>query len=121
VLIVTIISSHLLVSRQIRKTKRSDWIESLRKLIAEYIAKIVALDYKSRKSDFEDLTKCSTLLILMLNKKDKNQEKLIEKVAETMVVVSKFNNLTDIKYFEDRVPKIIELAKKIIDEETRKL
>jgi hypothetical protein len=121
VLVATIISSNWLVSRQIKKNKKSGWIEDFRKEVASFTSIGLAIKPKSSKAELSELIRSSTLLILLLDEKDEKQEKLISTIAETTIMLS--NDMTEnhIVDFKSKHNKIIFSAKEIIREQTKRL
>jgi len=120
-LIATIISSNWLVSRQIKKNKKSGWIEDFRKEVASFTSIGLAITPESSKAELSELIRSSTLLVLLLDEKDEKQEKLISTIAETTIMLSKNLTKNHIDDFKSKHNKIIFSAKEIIREETNRL
>jgi len=121
VLVATILSSNWLVSRQIKKNKKSGWIEDIRKEVANFTTIGIAITPKSSKTELSELNRSSTLLILLLDERDEKQKKLISTIAETTIMLS--NDMTEnyIIDFKSKYNKIIFSAKEIIREQTKRL
>ena len=120
-LVLTIIASNYLVSRQIKKNKKSGWIEDLRHAVADYTAFIMSITPKSTKDDYLEVSKRSTLLLLLLNEKDEKQNDLLIKISKTTIIIAKNGGSTDLEEFKKNVHEIVIAAKQIIFEETKHL
>jgi len=120
-LIATIISSNWLVSRQIKKNKKSGWIEDFRKEIANFTSIGFAITPRSSKTELFELSKSSTLLIMLLDEKDKKQEKLKNTIIETTILLSTNFTESHIVDFQLKYHEIISSAKMIIIEQTNRL
>jgi hypothetical protein len=121
VLVATIISSHLLASKSIRKTKKAEWVDRLSILVSEVVSKSIALTPKSSRSEYEKLSKKAILLLLILDEDKKMQKQLNQIITELIVIIAIDENQLNNKIFEERVPKIIKLTKEIVKDELRKI
>jgi hypothetical protein len=120
-LIATIISSNYLVSRQIRKNKKSGWIEDFRREVAGFLSNGMAITPYSSKLEFTEFEKRAMLLLLLLDGKDFKQNLLIGKIAETTVMLTNELGPNHIEEFKNKNKEIITLAKEIIAEQTERL
>ena len=119
VLIATIISSHWLASKQTRKTKSAKWIEDFRFEIAKYIA-LSNLVNPQKIDTLYELAKCSSVVLMLLDDRKKTHKLLNDEIASFGIFCAKYTGAL-LPEFEDRIGRIILLAKSIINDETRKL
>ncbi|MGV8964560.1 MAG: hypothetical protein ACOH2V_14430 [Candidatus Saccharimonadaceae bacterium] len=120
-LIATIITSNWIVSRQIKKNKKSGWIEDFRKEVATFLACGFSITTNPPKEELLNVVKSSTLLLLLLDADDEKQKNLINKIARTTIILSKDYTVANLDDFQKKFNEIISLAKVIIFEQTKKL
>jgi len=120
ILVATIISSHLLVSKQTRKNKRAKWIEDLRLEVANVISFSQQVEDGNVNTLFP-FSKSGYVVTMLLdqNKKIEN-DLLLEVQAFGLFMTEKFN-ANYIKEYKIRVAKITNLTKLVIYEEEKKL
>lgn len=120
-LIATIITSNWLVSRQIKKNKKSAWIEDFRKEVATFLAYGFSITKNPPKEELINVVKSSTLLLLLLDEYDEKQKNLINKIARTTIILSNDYSVKNIDDFRKKFNEVISLSKEIILEQTKKL
>jgi len=119
VLIATIISSHLLASKQTRKNKKAKWIEDLRLEVANLIS--LSQQVTKDVNTLFPFSKSGFVVAMLLDQNKKLQEDLILEVQDFGLFVTTGFNLSQITEYKDRVTKITNLTKYIIFQEEKRL
>ncbi|PAW94830.1 hypothetical protein CKK33_15545 [Mucilaginibacter sp. MD40] len=119
VLLVTVVSSHWLASRQTIKNKRSKWIEDFRSEIASFISLSSRIDPKNIDT-LHELSKSGFFVLMLLDDRRKSHLELTNEIAKFNIFVTKFSS-SKLDEFKQKISKIVELAKLIIKEEEKKL
>jgi len=121
ILIATIISSHLLVSKQTRKNKRAKWIEDLRLEVANVISFSQQVDDKNVNTLFP-FSKSGYVVTMLLDQNKKNEKDLLLEVQEFgLFMTGKVNNKNYMQEYKERVTKITNLTKLVIYREEKEL
>lgn len=120
VLVVTIISSHWLASKQTRKNKRSKWIEDLRLEVANVISFSQQVEKRDVKTLFA-FSKSGYVVTMLLDQNKKNQEDLLLEIQKFGLFMTNKFDIDHMQEYKDRVTKITNLTKFIIHQEEKKL
>jgi hypothetical protein len=119
-LIVTIISSHWLASKQTRKTKRVKWIEDFR----SEIANLISLSNQVENHNISTLipfSKCGYVILMLLDENKKNQKPLMLEIQSFGLFMTETFTPNLMQEYKQRVEKITNLAKGIIRQEENRL
>jgi len=120
VLVVTIISSHWLASKQTRKNKRAKWIEDLRLEVANVISFSQQVENRNVATLFA-FSKSGYVVTMLLDENNKYQEDLLLEIQAFGLFMTNRSSNTNIQEYADRVSKITNLTKFIIRKEEKKL
>ncbi len=117
ILACTVVSSHLLVSRQIGRNKKNQWLEDFRRGITNYMALITHTTYNSKREEAFELTKSGMALLFLLDEKDRQQKQLHDAISYLTLFTVQENNQNYLKELESRLHEVKILAKGIIKKE----
>ncbi len=120
-LLVTIISSYLFLSRQIKKTKQSDWIEKLRTETATFVALTMSTSHQTTIPELKEILKTGYSILMLLNPDKQKHSELQSHISELTILLSQPLQKDHITRFKDKHEAIIRLAREIIQEETKKI
>ena len=119
VLVITVISSHWIASKQTRNTKKAKWIDDFRFEIAKYIALSNLVNPKTVDTLY-NLSKCSFVILMLLDDRKEKHKLLNNDIAAFGIFCAQFTG-SMLPEFEDRIGKITRLAKSIIRDEEKQL
>lgn len=117
ILTATIVSSHLMVSKQIKKNKKSQWVDDFIRGIANYLALIAYTNYSSKKEELFEITKTGVAVLFLLDEKDQEQKMLHDAISYLTVFTMQELNPNSLNELENRVHEVKVLAKNIIKNE----
>ncbi|MCC6372883.1 MAG: hypothetical protein IT236_17900 [Bacteroidia bacterium] len=122
IVMLTIFSSHILLSRQIRKTKRAEWTESFRNEIADFTSQVMGYTSPiATQEELHQILKASHLILMRLNPKEKLHKKLENHVAQLTLISSRKITPEIIEEFKNHHNATIMLAREIIHYNTKSL
>jgi hypothetical protein len=120
ILIVTIISSHIIISKQTRKNKRAKWIEDLRLEVAN----VISLSQQVENGNVNTLfpfSKSGYVVTMLLDQNKKTEEDLLLEIQAFGIFMTEKFNANHVQEYKTRVTKITNLTKLVIYQEERKL
>jgi hypothetical protein len=115
-LIATIISSHWLVSKQARKTKKAKWIDDFKIEISKLLSLCYKYDKTDAKSGYDLITGCFSIMIL-INVKIESHKLLDAAISDLLKIVQN----QSLENYTEASAKVYLLAKEIIRESERNL
>ncbi|SHN35302.1 hypothetical protein [Mucilaginibacter sp. OK098] len=114
VLVITVISSYWLASKQTRKTKRAKWIEDFRSEIARFLTLSIRVE-DNDVNTLISLSESTWVIVMLLDENSKIQLKLIEEVNIFGLFMAEKFNSSHIQEYKERVQLIKDLAKTVIN------
>lgn len=120
-LVVTVASSYIILSRQIKKTKRSEWIEKFRSDMAKFMALTMSTSYNTTNEELKEILKVCYSILLLINPVNKKQMELQSHVASLTMLLSQALEKDHIEQFKSKHNAIVNLAREIILEETKRI
>lgn len=128
--IITVLTGYLLISVQIRKNRRSKWIEDFRKESAKVVTLFIELNLSYSKGEGEivilernkivlELTNSTVIIGLYLSENNDLHNELRDKLSSVLQSLDPTSE-TKMKV-SDELSNIATLAKRILDEEQEKI
>jgi hypothetical protein len=120
ILIATIFSSHLLMSKQTRKNKRAKWIEDLRLEVANVISYSQQVENGNVNTLFP-FSRSGYVVTMLLDQNKKIEGDLLLEIQTFGLFMTEKFNLGHMQEYKERVTKITNLTKLVIYREEKKL
>lgn len=123
VLLLSIFASHVYLSRQIKKSKRSEWIEKLRTEVATFCAQAMSCSMpRSTLDEIRQILKTSYSVFMLLDNTNPQHRELEQTIAKTTLIVTHVvGSDKDHKQLKELHEAVIRLSRDIIRKEIRKL
>jgi hypothetical protein len=112
ILLLTIISSHWVVSKQIRKTKKAKWIEGFRMEVAKYLS----LSNKASRNNLTalyNIAESGYVILMLLDDNNKLHQLLNDEIVAFNAFSLQFT-AADLDEYTKRIGNIKNIAKEII-------
>jgi hypothetical protein len=119
IMAITVISSHLIVTKQVRKNTRSLWIQDFRKEIANFLALAQYITPKSSDEQLLELTRSAFQIAFLFNPDNTLHKELEVDVFNMVTFLSIKTQSFDITKFKQDVNKIRKLTIEILQVEKR--